>query len=188
MNKFFKTVLIVCALLFMVLCLFVTSLTWPGEQHSQFLVNMRDFFLTNYYAYTIMFWISVVVLAAFLIVILIILFYPKATTTFTLKENRGKLSVHSRAIEGMVRSMLNKEDFIGSPKVKVQTLKRRITVIVKGEIKRTSALVDHTEEWSNRAQDRIKNLVGAHHSVKVNVRLERYQSRGAATSKNVRVE
>ncbi|WP_412988869.1 alkaline shock response membrane anchor protein AmaP [Pediococcus siamensis] len=188
MNKFSKTVLVIGTLLFMVVCVFVASVTWPGDQQSQLLGSIRYFFLTNYYAYTTLFWIAVLCLALFLIALVVVLFYPKATTTFVLKDDRGKLSVHSRAIEGIVRSMINDEDFIGSPKVRVQTLNHRIRVMVKGEIKRTSALVDHTEDWSARVQERIRNLIGENHSVKVNVKLDRYETRDTTASKNVRVE
>lgn len=188
MNKFSKTLLIIFSLLFMTVCVFAVSVTWPWAQNSEIWGSIRYFFTTNYYAYSAIFWIAIACLVAFIVGILVILFYPKATTTFTLKDDRGKLSVHSRAIEGIVRSMLNEDDFIRAPRIKVQTLNHRIKVNVKGSIKRTSALVDHADEWSASVEDRIKNLVGPHHSVKVYVRLERYQPRNTPASNKVRVE
>ncbi|AMV60211.1 Hypothetical protein ADU71_0542 [Pediococcus damnosus] len=182
MNKWSKTFLIICSLVLLLLSLVIVSLTWPWGTSSAFLYAIREFFFANYYAHMTLFWLGIAVAAASVIAIIVVLFVPHNKTTFRLKDDRGKLTIHKKAIDGVVRSMLNEKDFIGSPKVNTTATNRKIHVNVSGDIKRTSALADHMEEWSARVEERVRNLVGSDHNVKVKVKLERYQKRGNATS------
>lgn len=182
MNKWSKTLFIICSLVLLLLCLVVISLTWPWGSSSMFLNVIREFFFTNYYANSALFWLALVIAGLSLIMLIVVVFLPHNKTTFKLKDDRGKLTLHKKAIDGIVRSMLNEKDFIGDPKVNTTATNRRIQINVRGNIKRTSDLVDHTQEWSNRVEERVQNLVGSNHKVKVKVKLERYQTRGTATS------
>lgn len=77
------------------------------------------------------FWVAVGLAILLIIALLIVIFYPKTIGTFLLKKGDGELTLDKKAIEGMVRSHLNEDEFIHSPKVNIKATKNKIAVQLK---------------------------------------------------------
>lgn len=174
MNRLMKTLLIICSLILIVLFGALAVLFWPWSDPASPLPAVRRFLYDPNIQQTI-FWISAFLLLAALIAIIVIAVFPKQTGTFTLKEKRGKLSIHKKAIEGFVRESLREKEFVGTPKVLVHSSNNQINVKVRGELKRTSSLIGKTEQWAASVQEQLQQLLGEKNRVKVNVDFEYWE-------------
>lgn len=148
--------------------------------------------MTNYIAQQYLFWVGAVLAILMLVAILVIIFYPKTTGKFTLKDNHGKLSLDKRAIEGYVRTSINKGDFMNSPKVNVKATKNKIKVKVKGNLKRTTSMIGKMDVWAAQMQDELMRVLGPNEKVVVDVKYVGFEDdqkrETAASSDQPRVE
>ena len=72
------------------------------------------------------------------------------------------------------------------PKVNVKATKNRISVKIKGRLKRTSALVGKTENLMTEIQQDLQRTLGSSEKVKVDVSYTNYEEQN--TTENPRVE
>ncbi|WP_159723201.1 alkaline shock response membrane anchor protein AmaP [Enterococcus sp. CSURQ0835] len=175
MNKGIKFLLIIGTLFLMSIFIAVAVV-------NQSIVNIpfdfgpaRHFTLTNFYLRQYLFWAAVVVLILLLIALLVIIFYPKTRNQFMLKNNQGKLLVDKKAIEGLVQTSIDQNDFVDTPKVNVKATKNKIKINVKGQLKKTSSLIAQTERWATGVEQQIKNLLGSGEKVAVNVNFTSFE-------------
>lgn len=161
MNKFLKTILIIFSLVLLSIFLSVVAIYYFIASNPLDLSALQQFVLTNNYAQIYLFWVAAALAILTVIGIFIILFYPKRVTKFVLQEERGKLALDKRAIEGYVRTSIKQEDFMDNPKVNVAATKNKIKVNVRGQLKKTSGLVGQTDRWAKNVETKIKQLVGA---------------------------
>lgn len=175
MNKGTKTIGVIFSLLLLSILLFVAliSAIYPLSESFE---RFRFLTVTNYYVQQYVFWVAVALSILLIIALLILIFYPKTIGTFLLKKGDGELTLDKKAIEGMVRSHLNEEEFIQSPKVNVKATKNKVAVAIKGELKRTSSLIGKTGTLMEEIEKEIKQLLGTDEPVKVSVKYTGYQA------------
>lgn len=173
MNKAIKTILIICSLVLLSIFLSVAAIYYFIVPNNPLdLSSLQRFVLTNDYAQNYLFWVGAVLAILMVIVILVIIFYPKRVTTFTLNENRGKLTLDKRAIEGYVRSSIKEENFMNNPKVRVTATKNKIDVDVRGRLKKTSDLVGRTDRWTKNVESDLRNLIGTSEKISIKVKFK----------------
>ena len=172
MNKFLKTILIIFSLVLLSIFLSVVAIYYFIASNPLDLSALQQFVLTNNYAQIYLFWVAAALAILTVIGIFIILFYPKRVTKFVLQEERGKLALDKRAIEGYVRTSIKQEDFMDNPKVNVAATKNKIKVNVRCQLKKTSGLVGQTDRWAKNVETKIKQLVGADEKVSIKVKLQ----------------
>ena len=190
MSRGFKVVgmivsLVLCSVLLMVMAMTSPYGEFPfGLNRGKFLVDT----LSNEYVQQYLFWVAVFFVILLLLLIVGLIFYPKSTQTFLLKEDAGRVSLEKKAIEGFVRSKLNETEFVESPKVKVHATKRKIKVMVKGELKRTSSLLSKTEAVMVEIQNELQQLLGSQEKVNVEIVYSSYEKSGKPSEHFARVE
>lgn len=189
MNKGWKTLAIVVSLIFITVLLPILllgnpyfSLPFGLDRKERFI----SFFFTNYFLQQYLFWAAAVLIIFFLCFILVIIFYPRTKATFVLKEDKGTLSIDKKAIEGLVRTKVSEKEFVDGPKVNVKATKNRISVKIKGRLKRTSALVGKTENLMTEIQQDLQRTLGSSEKVKVDVSYTNYEEQN--TTENPRIE
>lgn len=190
MNRGVKAIGIIVSLILMPVLLMVIAISSPylnlpfGIRRGEFLRNS----LTNEYFRQYLFWIALAFTVILLLFILFLIFYPKVKRTFVLKEDRGRLSLDKRAIEGFVRSKINGAGFVASPEVKVRATKNKIKVKVKGQLNRTSSHIGKTEALMNEVQTELQEILGSREKVKVDVAYQSFEEEQNATENRSRVE
>lgn len=95
--------------------------------------------------------------------------YPKVKQTFVLKEEKGRLSLDRKAIEGFVRTKTQNVGFVASPDVKVRATKNKIRIKIKGQLNRTSAHIGKTETLMKEIQQELQEILGSQEKIKVDV-------------------
>lgn len=114
--------------------------------------------------------------------------YLKTIGNFLLKHGDGELTLDKKAIEGMVRSHLHEDEFIHSPKVNVKATKNKIAVNVKGELKRTSALIGKTGTLMKEIENEVQHILGTKEPVKVSVKYTGFEEPAKRSNDRKRVE
>lgn len=177
MNRGLKALGIICSLLLLsvlVMMMYFTSsvVSLPFElNRPRFLFQP----FLNYYLQQYLFWVALVFAVVVIILILVLIFYPRVKQTFVLKEEQGRLSLDKKAIEGFVRSKIQGEGFVQSPKVKVRATRNKINVNIIGELTRTSSLIGKTEALMEDIRQDLQQILGSEEKVKVNVTYKEYE-------------
>ena len=190
MNRGIKAIGIIISVILMSVMLMVIAISSPylnlpfGIGRGEFLRNS----LANYYFRQYLFWIALAVTVILLIVILVLIFYPRVKQTFVLKEDKGRLSLDKKAIEGFVRSKLRGVGFVSSPDVKVRATKNKIKVKVKGQLTRTSSLIGKTNALMTEIQNDLQEILGSQEKIKVNVAYKTFDEEEKNTANQSRVQ
>lgn len=190
MNRGVKTIGIVLSLILMSVLIVIIGFSSPylnlpfGIGRGEFLRST----LTNYMFRQYLFWVALVFAIVLLIGILVLIFYPKVKQTFVLKEEKGRLSLDKRAIEGFVRSKIRGLGFVESPQVKVRATKNKIKVKVKGQLNRTSSHIGKTEVLMDEIQNELQEVLGSREKVKVDVAYTSFKEENVSTENRSRVE
>ncbi|WP_165005977.1 MULTISPECIES: alkaline shock response membrane anchor protein AmaP [unclassified Enterococcus] len=187
MNKGVKTIGVIVSLLLLSILLFAILLSAVYPLPFQ-LERFRFFSITNVYVQQYVFWLAVAFAILTIILLLVLIFYPKTIGSFLLKREDGELVLDKKAIEGLVLSHLQQEEFIHAPKVNVKATKNKIAVNVKGELKRTSALIGKTGTVMKEIEQEIKHVLGDQENVKVAIKYTGYEQPNKKTSDQSRVE
>ncbi|HFC9104585.1 TPA: alkaline shock response membrane anchor protein AmaP [Enterococcus faecium] len=187
MNKGVKTIGVIGTLLLLSVLLFaiLLSATYPLPFQ---LEKFRFFSITNSYVQQYVFWLAVAFAILTIITLLVFLFYPRTIGNFLLKHGDGELTLDKKAIEGMVRSHLHEDEFIHSPKVNVKATKNKIAVNVKGELKRTSALIGKTGTLMKEIENEVQHILGTKEPVKVSVKYTGFEEPAKRSNDRKRVE
>ncbi|MGL9730152.1 alkaline shock response membrane anchor protein AmaP [Enterococcus sp. DIV0756] len=190
MNRGIKAIGIILSLILISVMLMVIAISSPylnlpfGISRGEFLQNS----LTNYYFRQYLFWIALVVTIVLVVVILVLILYPKVKQTFVLKEDKGRLSLDKKAIEGFVRSKLRGVGFVSSPDVKVRATKNKIKVKVKGQLTRTSSLIGKTNALMTEIQNDLQGILGSQEKIKVNVAYKAFDEEEKNVTNQSRVQ
>lgn len=131
----------------------------------------------------ILFWLAVIVGAVCLALLLIVLFSPRELSWFKLHEDHGALVIDKKAIQGFTKAILETEDFISPPKVKVSMTKHKIKIKIIGDLKRTSELYDKSDVLIQRIQNELTHLLGLKQTLFVQVFLQDYQEQEPKTAR-----
>ncbi|WP_313630791.1 alkaline shock response membrane anchor protein AmaP [Enterococcus devriesei] len=172
MNKGLKAILIIFFLILLSIFVPVMAIYYFVASNPFDLSALQEFVLSNTYAQIYLFWVAAALAILSLIAILIIIFYPKRITKFILHEQKGKLLLDKRAIEGYVRTSLKREDFMDTPKVNVTATKNKIKVNVRGQLKKTSSLIGRTDSWAQGVETHIRQLLGPEEKVNIKVKFQ----------------
>ena len=177
MNKGLKAILIIILLILLSIFLPIIAIYYFVASKSLDLTSLQRLVLTNEYIQSYLFWAAVVLA----ILTVVILLYPKRVSTFILKEQRGALALDKRAIEGYVRTSLKQENFMDTPKVNVIATKNKLKVNVRGQLKKTSALIDRTDNWAKGMEKQIHQLLGSKEKFSINVKFYSFDSDSSKT-------
>lgn len=172
MNKFVKTILIILSVVLLSIFLSVVAIYYFIASNPLDFSSLQQFVLTNHYAQLYLFWVAATLAILTVIGIFVILFYPKRVTKFVLDENRGKLAIDKRAIEGYVRTSIKQEDFMDNPKVHVTATKNKLKVNVRGQLKKTSGLIGQTDRWARNVETNLRQLIGTDEKVSIKVKFQ----------------
>ncbi|GAA2943619.1 alkaline shock response membrane anchor protein AmaP [Enterococcus raffinosus] len=171
MNRGIKAIGIIISVILMSALLMVIAISSPymnlpfGIHRTEFIRNS----LSNYFLREYLFWVALVFSIILLIFILFLIFYPKVKQTFVLKEEKGRLSLDRKAIEGFVRTKTQNVGFVASPDVKVRATKNKIRIKIKGQLNRTSAHIGKTETLMKEIQQELQEILGSQEKIKVDV-------------------
>ena len=160
MNKGIKTIGTIVSLLLLSVLLFVILISAIYPLPFQ-LERFRFFSLTNFYLRHYIFWVAIAFSILLILGILILLFYPKTIRSFLLKKGNGELVLDKKAIE--------------APKVNVKATKNKLSVGIKGELRRTSSLIGKTGTLMKDIEKEIKHVLGEDEPVQVSVKYTGYQ-------------
>ena len=165
MNKGVKTIVVIGTLLLLSVLLFaiLLSATYPLPFQ---LEKFRFFSITNSYVQQYVFWLAVAFAILTIITLLVFLFYPKT----------------------IGNSHLHEDEFIHSPKVNVKATKNKIAVNVKGELKRTSALIGKTGTLMKEIENEVQHILGTKEPVKVSVKYTGFEEPAKRSNDRKRVE
>ena len=83
---------------------------------------------------------------------------------------------------------LLEDEFIHSPKVNVKATKNKIAVNVKGELKRTSALIGKTGTLMKEIENEVQHILGTKEPVKVSVKYTGFEEPAKRSNDRKRVE
>lgn len=183
MSKFSKTLFILLDLIVLSLVSVPIVLYFSVAQVDWNVTSIEGFYLHNQWAVQYFFWVALAIAILLILGILMILFWPRATKDFSHKVDKGTLNVSQKAIEGFVFSSVAKENFVQSPKVVVHATKRKLAVAVKGQLRRTSNLLDQEEQWTKRLEQQLKQLLGIERNIKVNVKFQSTEKQSEPTSR-----
>lgn len=162
MNRWLKALVILLSLLLLSVLLTMMILCAPyvGDYiripRWQFIIDL----LTNEYFQQYLFWIASGFAILLVLGILVIIFYPRSQQNFELESKGGRLTLDKRAIEGLVRSKLSTRDFVERPHVNIRATKNKINVKIKGQLKRTSSLINQTEVLTTEIRQELQQLLG----------------------------
>lgn len=174
MNKIVKVVSIIGCLMLLTVLLESVLINTPLLL-SEKLRRFSYFMVTNDYWRRYAFWAALVFSIITVVLFFILLFYPKYKSTFVLKQKNGKLTLERKAIEGIVRSKLHEKEFVGSPKIKINATKNKIDVHVKGKLKKTSLLVDKTNNLIQEIKEQLVQVLGTKQDIKIYVTYNEYR-------------
>lgn len=190
MNRGIKAIGIILSLFVMVVLLMMAAITSPYLEFPfgiKRVILLQDL-LSNEYFRLFLFWTAVVFSIALLIFILVLIFYPRVKQTFVLKEDRGRLSLDKKAIEGVVRSKLKGVGFVSEPKVKVHATTSKIKVYVTGQLTRTSSIIGKTGTLMEEIKDELQAILGNDAKVKVDVTYKEFEQTDQRRKNHSRVE
>ena len=106
---------------------------------------------------------------------LVILFYPKRDLEIQLEEKGGKLKLKNSAIEGFVRGLVNENNFIKNPKVRVNSRKNKCLVYIEGEILPSNNIIKRTQSIKDEIGNGLTQFFGMNHGVKLDVSVKDYK-------------
>lgn len=124
-----------------------------------------------------LFWFSLTLLILLLFGILVVLFWPNTKQDFFLKKGEHKLVVKKEALEGLVRSSLEKEKMITHPKVKIRATKQTIDIYVKGYLNQTISTLDQSQYWVEKVQNEVQQYLDKKEDVKVTLHFTQYKKK-----------
>jgi len=139
------------------------------------LINWKRISFLGYYLSRYIFWGTLVLSILILLSMLVIIFYPKQHLEIELENAGGELKLKSSAIEGFVRSVVNENNFIKNPKVRVNSRKNKCLVYVEGEILPSDNIIQRTQSIKDEIGNGLTQFFGLNHGVKLDVSVKDYK-------------
>lgn len=139
------------------------------------LINWKRISFLGYYLSRYIFWGTLVLSILILFSMLVIVFYPKQQLEIELENAGGELKLKSSAIEGFVRSVVNENNFIKNPKVRVNSRKKKCLVYVEGEILPSDNIIQRTQSIKDEIGNGLTQFFGLNHGVKLDVSVKDYK-------------
>jgi hypothetical protein len=139
------------------------------------LINWKRISFLGYYLSRYIFWGTLVLSILILLSMLVIIFYPKQHLEIELENAGGELKLKSSAIEGFVRSVVNENNFIKNPKVRVNSRKKKCLVYVEGEILPSDNIIQRTQSIKDEIGNGLTQFFGLNHGVKLDVSVKDYK-------------
>ena len=139
------------------------------------LFDWKQFSFLEFYLSRYIFWGALVLSTLIILSILVIAFYPKQHLEIELENAGGELKLKSSAIEGFVRSVVNENNFIKNPKVRVNSRKNKCLVYVEGEILPSDNIIQRTQSIKDEIGNGLTQFFGLNHGVKLDVSVKDYK-------------
>lgn len=187
MNRVQKTLLLLLLIVASLPILFLLLVTRPTTMPHSFLDRLQFTLVSHELFVAVMFWIAVAVAVILLLAMLFIIFYPRTRARFVIKQQNGTLAIKNKAIKGLVETNIAEKDFVSQPTVDVNATKKKIKVRIKGDLKRTSSLVQKTNAWTEEIRRQIQQLMGSGYNIVVDVKFKNVEKESKNTD-TARVE
>lgn len=123
----------------------------------------------------IAFYLASILLIVTLISFFIVIFYPKTISSFNLEKSLGHMRITKKAIEGIVKEMLIDKQLIMHPTISVKMTKRKIKIVVKGELATSKELFIQTEHYGKELKNDLHQLIGSKVKININVKFVSFQ-------------
>ena len=127
--------------------------------------------LKNTLLLQLVFWMSMAMGIVSIIIFLYLILYPRRESKFVVPGTNGSLTIDKSAIEALTKASLDEKNFIASPRVKVNAIRKKLHISVIGELKRTSQLINQEEAWKNHLRNDIRRLLGEEKDIKIDIDL-----------------
>ncbi len=169
-------------ILFLILCILILTILIPVllDFHKVsglglHLVNWKKISFLEFYLSRYLFWGTLVLSILILLFMLVIIFYPKQHLEIKLEDAGGELKLKNSAIEGFVRSVVNENNFIKNPKVRVNSRKNKCLVYVEGEVLPSDNIIKRTQSIKDEIGNGLTQFFGMNHGVKLDVSVKDYK-------------
>lgn len=194
MSKLTKTLIWVIGLVFLTLMgsLMLTHAVdalLPAEL--QLLKSVPRFASLNGYVRGVLanyiFWAALILFVVALVALLVVSFWPRTRSELSLQSKGDTLALNKSAIEGVVKSVVETNDYMTNPKVSVKLHKKKFKVHLKGDIIPRTAVAEKAELLKVEVVGSLKEFVGLNYPIKFTVEVT--QARKAKSqSSTARVE
>lgn len=176
MSKLTKTLIWVIGLVFLTLMgsLMLTHAVdalLPAEL--QLLKSVPRFASLNGYVRGVLanyiFWAALILFVVALVALLVVSFWPRTRSELLLQSKGDTLALNKSAIEGVVKSVVETNDYMTNPKVSVKLHKKKFKVHLKGDIIPRTAVAEKAELLKAEVVRSLKEFVGLNYPIKFTV-------------------
>lgn len=173
MTKWQKLVLTLIELAAIVIFGSVITILGPYTS-SRFIPSFSLYPLENHESLIIdlLFWGSVVLLGVVVVLIVVTLCVPQKKMIILLSDNKGKLELSKKAVEGCVHSVIDLNQLMERPSIKVSMTKRKLSIKVTGTFRRTSDLKGKTDDVANKIKQDLIMLLGIEEDIQLQVSMK----------------
>lgn len=167
MSKLTKTLIWVVGLVFLTLmgslmATHAVDALLPAEL--QLLKSVPRFANLNGYIRGVLanyiFWAALILFVVALVALLVISFWPRTRTDLALTNQGDTLALNKSAIEGVVKSVVEANDYMKNPKVSVKLHKKKFKVHVKGDIVPRYEVAEKAKRIKSDVERSLKEFVG----------------------------
>ncbi|MGT2932763.1 alkaline shock response membrane anchor protein AmaP [Streptococcus catagoni] len=148
--------------------------------------RVPDFLNPGLYYY--FFWAAVILAILTLIAILVVIFYPRTYTEIQLSKKQGTLLLKKSAIEGYVRSAIQRAGLMTKPNVTAKLYKRKFKVYVNGKLNARSGITEQLNGIQEGIETGFKEFFGLDRPVNFQVYVKDISESEMISGKKDRVE
>lgn len=136
---------------------------------------MDEYPLVGDYLPDFLFWTSVGFLVLLVLSLLVIIFFPSTSNQLVFSKEQGKLVVDKKALESFVLATINQEPLISQADVKVRIKRRKIKIMINGNIRDPFYVADKQEQLTQEIQAKISQLIGPQKELYTKVTFNNFQ-------------
>lgn len=138
----------------------------------------------NGWVATYLFWLSASLTVLILIGFLALLFWPRTKAIMDLDQGDGQLALSSAAVEGLVKSTVEDHGYMTNPKVKAKLYRRRIKVMVTGDIIPRQDAVKRASAIQAAIERHLKDFLGVTKPLRLTVHVAQASQTSASPAKS----
>lgn len=184
MNRGWKWLLVIIALLMMPMPVLIINANWwliePYIKMNWTPISWSNTFLAYYLLIA-----SVLVLLLLLVFLLTVLFYPTRRKFNLINKKHGRLTVTAKAINNFVKDSLEKEPYLNNPKVSSRLTKRQIKIKIAGDFLASNNAQAKFDNYLHTLEDNLRNLLGIEQRPKIRIKLANYHPQEENTNRKL---
>ncbi|WP_285017183.1 MULTISPECIES: alkaline shock response membrane anchor protein AmaP [Lactococcus] len=183
-----KTIKLLFFFAYLILLSVIIPTLWMNFNAQDFqwkVAEITQFPRLNQFTSEYMFWFSLFLGVLLTLTLIIILFLPKTYLNIILDSELGELTLKRSAIEGLVREKIEENQYIKNPKIKVLLFRRKIKVLVKGDILPRNKMLERTQYIGSDLQEYLETFFGLTHKLKLDIKIKGVDSKKSSSSLRV---